>query len=219
MKHSSESIPITDQALEPNSDSEKNECSIAGDGQPDFSAGAGSGCTVARFSAHRAPEPVAGVNSSNTPPQSSKNNKIDLPWIAAEDWFEWALYVDWESNWPKLNRKLSEAKEYAAIANCPKNRYSIPFWGGCAAVDRMGARMGNKKNGLYFAYKLQTEHLNILIADREEPHKTKPSVVMRASGEACLWEGAKTCYENGKGRIPSRNGPAAKGSGNRTGAK
>jgi hypothetical protein len=73
-------------------------------------------------------------------------------------------------------------------------------------VDRMGARLGHKRSGLYFAYKLQTEFLTILIAERDEPHKTKPSVIIRASGEACLVEGARACYEEGNRLINELGG-------------
>ena len=64
----SDSTPITDKALEPDSAKEKNLVSNAGDGHGVSPEGAGSGCTDARVSARRAPDPSAGVHSSNTPP-------------------------------------------------------------------------------------------------------------------------------------------------------
>lgn len=148
-----------------------------------------------------------GVPPSNTPPQSSIiDTRSEQPWIAAEDWLEWSLYVDWDKNWPGINRQLGEAKANAAIDNCPRERYAIPYFGGCAMVDRMGARLGNKRSGPYFAYRLRTEFLTILIAAREQPHKTRPSVVIRTSGEACLIEGAKACYDEGNRFITELGG-------------
>ena len=66
--------------------------------------------------------------------------------------------------------------------------------------------MGNSKNGLYFAYKLDYDDLSILIAEQEEPHKTKPSVVIRASGEVCLFTGAHEAYEQGKRFVAALKG-------------
>lgn len=207
MKDSSNSIPFIVKAMTLDSAKGKEFDAIADDRLIGSAEGETCRCAGVGLPATTQRRGAPGVSSSNTPPQSSKiDTNQASQWVAAEDWFEWSLYVDWGTNWPKLSRRLSTAKEYAAIADCPKDKCSIPYWGGCAVVDRMGARLGHKKSGLYFAYKLQTEFLTIMIAEREEPHKTKPSVIMRASGEACLLEGAKSCYEEGKEFIKEMGG-------------
>lgn len=198
MKPSSDTTSIAEKAMEPESIIEKMASSIDGDGPSSFSGGETRRCADGGSSAAVQRRGAPRVHSSNTPPQSSNNNiNHEHKWIAAEDWLEWSLYIDWGTNWPKLNRQLSEAKEHASIENCPREKYTIPYWGGTAEVDRIGARMGNKRTGLYYAYKLHTEYLTILIAEQAEPHKTKPSAVIRADGTACLLEGAHACYQEG----------------------
>jgi hypothetical protein len=150
-----------------------------------------AGCTAARASAHRAPD-AAGVQSSNTPPSSSKLDEIDS-WVAAEDWLEVCLYINW-TGWDKLNKRLKIAKEDAAVEGAPPGFCDIRFMGGTATVDPGGARLGGKK-GPYFAYKLQFDEITILIAERERAHKTFPSAVVRINGEACLYPGADECYQ------------------------
>ena len=59
-----------------------------------------------------------GVHSSNTPPSTSIYNDNDEIWIGSEDWLEWVVYVEWKE-WDQLNKRLKEAKENAAIENCP----------------------------------------------------------------------------------------------------
>ncbi|HSQ42902.1 MAG TPA: hypothetical protein VLM37_11535, partial [Fibrobacteraceae bacterium] len=198
MKQDRDLTPFSEKATALNASKKKDLDAIADEGLTDLPEGEACRSADGGLSADAQRREAPGVNSSNTPPQSSKNNIIDeYQWIAAEDWFEWALYVDWGTSWPKLSQQLSEAKEMAAIENCPREKRTILFWGGCAEVDRIGDRLGNKKSGLYYAYKLHTEYLTILIADQAEPHKTKPSVVMRADGTSCLLNGAYDCYQEG----------------------
>ncbi len=176
--------------------------SIVGNFTTECDSEAAAECTAARASAHRA-SVAAGVHSSNTPPSSSNLDEIDS-WIGAEDWLEWVLYVQW-TDWKNLNDRLKRAKEDAAIEGAPLGWDEILFMGGMATVDRMGARMGGKK-GAYFAYKLEYEELTVLIAERESPHKTFPSVVIRADGDACLSIGAKEAYEKATRMIEALSG-------------
>jgi len=162
----------------------------------------GTGSTAARVSAHRAPV-ASGVQSSNTPPSSSKLDEMEK-WTGAEDWLEWSLYVDWK-DWRNLNRRLKKAKELAACEGAPPELCRIPFMGGTADVEPSGARKGGKK-GPYYAYKLEYEELAVFIAERETPHKTLPSVVIRADGMACLYPGARECYEKATRMIEALGG-------------
>jgi hypothetical protein len=148
-------------------------------------------CTAARVSAHRA-SAAAGVHSGNTPPSTSKSDEI-RHWIGAEDWLEWCLYVQW-TDWAQLNRRFKLAKEDAAVDGTPPELCNIHFIGGRAAVEPSGRRIGGKK-GPYFAYCLDYDGLTVLIAERENPHKTFPSVIAWVDGTNCLYPGAYECYE------------------------
>lgn len=144
-----------------------------------------------------------GVHSSNTPPSTSKKIEIEK-WTGAEDWLEWVLYIEW-NKWDRLNKQLKDAKETAAMENCPPELREIWYWGGRCTVDPGGARLGKKK-GPYFAYKLSNDELTVLIAERPTPHKSFPSAVVRANGESCLYPGAEECYEYTKRMIKSLGG-------------
>jgi hypothetical protein len=93
-------------------------------------------------------------------------------------------------------KRLKDAKEAAAMKKSPPELREICYMGGRGVVDPSGARLGGKKD-LYFAYKLTCTELTVPIAERPTPHKTFPNAVVRANGEACLYPGAKECYENG----------------------
>jgi len=173
--------------------------SIAVDDTTDCELTADVGCTAPRASAGRAPA-AAGVQLSNTPPSSSKLDEIDS-WIGAEDWLEWSLYIEWQE-WEKLNKRLKKAKEYAAMEGAPPELTQILFMGGRAAVGPSGVREG--KAG--FAYKLSYDEITVLIAEREEPHKTFPSVMVRIPGAACLYPGANDCYEKATRMIKALGG-------------
>lgn len=173
--------------------------SIAEGNRNEYEAKAEAGCTAARASAHRAPV-AAGVQLSNTPPSSSKLDGMDS-WVGAEDWLEYCLYIQW-SNWRKLRERLEKAKEYAGMENAPAELFQIPFFGGHATVAPSGAREG--KAG--FAYRLFLDELIVLIADREEPHKTFPSVMVRITGTACLDSGAHECYKDAERMIKALKG-------------
>jgi len=77
------------------------------------------------------------------------------------------------------------------MENVPPELIQIPFWGGHATVGPSGVREG--KAG--FAYRLAYDEITVLIAEREIPHKTFPSVMVRVPGAACLCPGATECYE------------------------
>ena len=174
--------------------------SIAGNDVTGFEPKAEESCTAARASAHRALD-TAGVQLSNTPPSSSKLNGMDS-WIGAEDWLEWSLYIDWGRAWEKLNDRLKKAKEYAAMEGAPIELIQILFMGGRATVGPSGVREG--KAG--FAYKLFYDEITVLIAERETPHKTFPSVMVRVPGGACLYPGAAECYEKATRMIKALGG-------------
>lgn len=163
-------------------------------------------CTAARVSAHRA-SAAAGVQSSNTPPSSSKLDEIDT-WIGAEDWLEVCLYVQW-NNWEDLNKRLKRAKEDAVVEGAPPDWNQIYFMGGAATVSPTGARMGGK-NGPYFAYRLEYDELVVLIREQETPHKKIPSVIIRADGMACLYTGAQECYTKAIRMIEALDGTIAR---------
>lgn len=160
---------------------------------------AAEGCTAARASAHRAPDAV-GVQPSNTPPSSSKLDEIDS-WIGSEDWLEYCLYIQW-NEWESLKQQLEKAKYFAGVENAPAELIQIPFWGGFAIVGPSGVREG--KAG--FAYKLDCEGITVLIADRELPHKTFPSVIVRVPGNSCLCPGAHECYKTATRMIKALGG-------------
>jgi hypothetical protein len=147
---------------------------------------------------------ATGVHSSNTPPSSSTLDEIKK-WSGAEDWLEVCLYINW-TNWRKLNKRLKSAKEDAAVEGAPPGFCDIQFMGGTATVDPGGARLGGKK-GPYFAYKLQFDEITILIAEREQAHKTFPSAVVRINGEACLYPGANECYQKALMMFRELGGP------------
>lgn len=176
--------------------------SIEANGCPELREAADADCTAARASAHRA-DADAGVQSSNTPPLSSKHDEIER-WTGAEDWLEVCLYVRW-SNWEDLNKRFKKAKEYAEAEGAPPELSALSFMGGRATVFPSGARMGGK-NGPYFAYRLEYEELVVLIREQEEPHKTIPSVIVRADGTACLWPGAQECYAKATRMIEALGG-------------
>lgn len=176
--------------------------STAADGLAESREAAAAECTAARASAHRA-SADAGVQSSNTPPSSSKHDEIEN-WVGAEDWLEWVLYVQW-MDWENLNGCLKRAKEKAAIEKCPPHWDEIRFDGGTATVSPTGARLGGK-SGPYFAYKLEYDELIVLIAERETPHKNFPSVVIRADGDACLSIGAQEAYAKATRMIKALSG-------------
>lgn len=157
-------------------------------------------CTAARASAHRA-SADAGVKSSNTPPPSSKNDEMDN-WVGAEDWLQYCLYVEWDKNWPDLNNRLKRAKEDAAVEGAPPGFCDIYFMGGSATVSPSGVPEG----GVYFAYKLTYEEVSVLIAERESPHKTFPSVRIVISGTGCLYPGVTECYEKANRMIEALGG-------------
>ena len=174
--------------------------SIGADGLTESREAADAACTAARASAHRA-SADAGVKSSNTPPPSSKNDEI-RNWIGAEDWLQYCLYVEWGKGWEDLNKRLKRAKEDAAVEGAPPGFCDIYFMGGSATVSPSGVPEG----GVYYAYKLTYEELTVLIAERESPHKTFPSVRIVISGTGCLYPGATECYEKANRMIDALGG-------------
>jgi len=174
--------------------------SIGAGGLTESREAADAECTAARASAHRA-SADAGVKSSNTPPPSSKNDEIGN-WIGAEDWLQYCLYVEWDKNWPDLNNRLKRAKEDAAVEGAPPGFCDIYFMGGSATVSPSGVPEG----GVYFAYKLTYEEVSVLIAERESPHKTFPSVRIVISGTGCLYPGVTECYEKANRMIEALGG-------------
>ena len=174
--------------------------SIGADGLTESREAADAECTAARASAHRA-SADAGVKLSNTPPPSSKNDEIEN-WIGAEDWFQYSLYVQWDKNWPELNKRLKRAKEDAAVEGAPPDFSNIYFMGGSAAVGPSGLLAG----GAYYAYKLTYDEVSVLIAERESPHKTYPSVGISISGTGCLYPGVTECYEKANRMIEALGG-------------
>lgn len=173
--------------------------SITGNGSTFLKPEAEESCTDARASARRALF-AAGVQLSNTPPSSSKIDEKP-EWIGAEDWLEWSLYIVWK-DWEELNEQFKKAKECAAMENAPLELIRIPFWGGYATVGPSGIHEG--KAG--FAYKLAYDEITVLIAEREIPHKTFPSVMVRVPGGACLYPGAAECYEKATRMIHALGG-------------
>jgi hypothetical protein len=163
--------------------------SIRANGCSESREAADAECTVARASAHRA-SADAGVYSSNTPPQSSKN-------IGAEDWFEVGLYVDWSAVWRKLSVELEEKKKLADIQNIPEEQITIESGGCRGIIDRAGARKGNKKKGPYYHYRISFDDMTILIDKRELGLGRAPNVCIRVTGEACIEFGAEAVYRKG----------------------
>ena len=174
--------------------------SIVGKITTECDSEAAAACTAARASAHRA-SVAARVQLSNTPPPSSKNDEIDN-WIGAEDWFQYSLYVQWDKNWPDLNNRLKRAKEDAAVEGAPPGFCDIYFMGGNATVSPSGLLAG----GAYYAYKLAYDEVSVLIAERESPHKTYPSVGITISGTGCLYPGVTECYEKANRMIEALGG-------------
>ena len=174
--------------------------SIGSGGCSESREAADAECTAARASAHRA-SADAGVQLSNTPPPSSKNDEMNN-WVGAEDWFQYSLYVQWDKNWPELNKRLKRAKEDAAVEGAPPGFCDIYFMGGNATVSPSGLLAG----GAYYAYKLAYDEVSVLIAERESPHKTYPSVGVTISGTGCLYPGVTECYEKANRMIEALGG-------------
>jgi len=168
---------------------EDQESSFVGDFTTEYRPEADAECTAARASAHRA-SADAGVYSSNTPPQSSKN-------IGAEDWFEVGLYVDWSAVWRKLSIELEEKKKLADAQNVPEDLVTIEAGGCKGIIDRAGARKGNKKKGPYYHYRISFDDMTVLIDKRERGLGRAPNVCIRITGEACIEFGAESVYRKG----------------------
>lgn len=155
-----------------------------GDVPQDLAAGSGPGVSLGA--------PAAGGGIGNTPPPSSK-------WVAAEDWFEWTPYIDWNGiKWAELRERLDECKRCAAASDAPEE---VTGWQECGhrlEVDANGANLGKGRKGLYCKYRLNfAEYLSVLLIDREKAHRTQPSGCLTVSGEGCLLSPARGWWEMG----------------------
>lgn len=136
----------------------------------------------------------------NTPPQTSHHGvNTPLPMAGGEDWLEWCWYIQWsEHRWPALRDMLENAKRIAAMK--PEDRGDrtgdmIQLGDRDALVSPAGGRLGDRRKGPYMAYAFTWQGLDFLLADRRDPQKRNPSMVVRATGLACLERGAHECYE------------------------
>ncbi len=130
-----------------------------------------------------------GGDTSNTPPQTSHVGGTSLPMTGAEDWLEWSWSIAWNDCWADLRQVLERAKANASQNNGQPehgNIDTVELNGYPALVSPGGARLGKGNKGPFMPWRVKWQGMVLLIADRPEPHRTLPSMVVRADGTSCL---------------------------------
>ena len=133
---------------------------------------------------------IVGGVTSNTPPPSSN-------WIAAEDWFEFNFYVDWNVNkWDALTEKLDNCKRCAGIRNAPNILTGFFVGGNRIEVEPTGAKVGKGKKGIYCSWRFTSgDMLNFKLINRTNAHKTMPNVFIIVDGQACTIDHAENWFQ------------------------
>ncbi len=148
---------------------------------------------------------LAGVSSSNTPPQNSNLDHF----TGSEDWFEWNAYVLWPPEiWTVLKARLDAAKNSAQDSEkCRASNADIIDFGGCPGlVSPAGAHRGKKARGAYTAYCLKVSGLDVHLANRPTPAGVMPNAYFRADGLQCLEFGASERLQRGRELISKAGG-------------
>jgi len=65
-------------------------------------------------------------------------------------------------------------------------------------VEPEGKRVGKGRKGQYFAFRLTETENTVQIQDRNKPNGTRPNVMVRSNGMACLTWGGMGCLERGR---------------------
>ena len=130
---------------------------------------------------------TGGGDTSNTPPQTSHSSPTELPTTGSEDWIEWSWSIRWDERWDRFRSTLERAKRAAASGEVDGDEANVIELGEHPArVSAGGARLGRGDKGPFMPWRFKWQGLVFMVADRVDPHKTLPSVVVRADGMACL---------------------------------
>jgi len=90
------------------------------------------------------------------------------------------FYVDWTpGRYVETVEKLKELKGYAAGENVPEELTGWTVNGVLVKVEPTGARLGDRKKGPYFAYRMEYDGLVILISEHQSAQKNMSNVVIR----------------------------------------
>ncbi|MEM6551074.1 MAG: hypothetical protein AAF750_02875 [Planctomycetota bacterium] len=130
-----------------------------------------------------------------------------MPMTGGEDWLEWSWSIAWERGWPELREVLQSAKAMASRGMVEGEALDVFEFGGQPAVmSPGGARLGRGNKGPYMPWRFTSQGLVFLVADRAEPHRTLPSVVVRADGRACLTVPAEKLWDRAGNLLASLGG-------------
>lgn len=127
---------------------------------------------------------------SNTSPQKRTQNQFK----GGEDNIKSGSRVAWRDGWLHLREKLMDAKLRSAENKKKKLGPAEITWGKYTIkVLATGYKMGGRFNGPYFAFQLECDGVQILIADTCKPVSQHFNVWLIADGRCCLRYGAYEC--------------------------